>query len=74
MVGSPSHHGTREDEVHPTLIDQIAAERIAELHQQAAMQHLVRQLRAADAARPRNGRVRVGRVRLGFRRSRPVTP
>ena len=60
--------------MHPTLLDQIAAQRIAELHREAAKQRLVRQLRAADAARPRNGRVRVGRLRLSFGRSRPVTP
>jgi hypothetical protein len=60
--------------MHPILIDQIAAQRVAELHQQAAKQRLVRQLRAANAASPRNGRVRVGRVRLSFHRSRPVTP
>jgi hypothetical protein len=58
--------------MHPVLTDQIAAQRIAELHQQAAKQRLVRQLRAA--ARPRNGRMRVGRVRLSFRRFRPVIP
>lgn len=58
--------------MHPTFTGQIVAQRIAELHQQAAKQRLVRQLRAADAASPRNGRVRVGWVRLSFRRSRPV--
>jgi hypothetical protein len=58
--------------MHPIFADEIAAQRIAELHQQAAKQRLVRQLRAADAARPRNGRVRVGWVRRSFRRSRPV--
>ena len=47
--------------------DQIAAQRIAELHQQAERWRVC-QLRSAEAARPR----RRGRVRLTFRRSRPV--
>jgi hypothetical protein len=67
-----SSHGTREDEMHPTITSQIAAQRIAELHQQAVTQRLARQLRAAGAAGPRNGRVRAGWVRLGLRRSRPA--
>ena len=58
--------------MHPTITSQIAAQRITEWHQQAARQRLVRQLRAADAASPRNGRVRAGWVRLSLRRSRPV--
>ncbi len=58
--------------MHPTITSQIAAQRIAEWHQQAARQRLVRQLRAADAASPRNGRVRAGGVRLSLRRSRPA--
>jgi hypothetical protein len=58
--------------MHPTLTSQIAGQRIAEWHQQAARQRLVRQLRAADAASPRNGRMRAGLVRLSFGRSRPT--
>jgi hypothetical protein len=58
--------------MHPTMTSQIAAQRIAEWHQQAARQCLVRQARAAGAAGPRKGRTRVGWVRLRFRRSRPV--
>jgi hypothetical protein len=62
----------REDEMHPTFTGQIAAQRIAELHQQAAKWRLIRQLRAVDPASPRNGQARVGQVRLGSRRSRPA--
>ena len=58
--------------MHPTITGQIAAQRIAEWHQQAARQRLVRPLRAADAAGPPKGRVRAGWVRLSLRRSRPA--
>ena len=58
--------------MHPTITTEIAAQRIAEWHRQAARQRLVRQLGAAGAASPRNGRVRAGWVRISFRRSRPV--
>jgi len=58
--------------MHPTITSQIAAQRIAEWHQQAAGQRLAGQLRAGDAASPRNGRVRPGWVRLSLRRSRPA--
>jgi len=58
--------------MHPTITSQIAAQRIAEWHQQAARQRLVRQLRAGGAASPANGRVRAGRARRGLRRSRPA--
>jgi hypothetical protein len=71
MLVLPSH-GTREDEMHPTIAGEIAAQRIAELHQQAARQRLVRQLRTGGVASPANGRLRAGWVRLSFRRSRPV--
>ena len=57
--------------LHPTIASQIAAYRIAEWHQQAARQRLVRQLQSG-AASPANGRVRAGWVRLGLRRSRPA--
>jgi len=57
--------------MHPTITSQITAQRIAEWHQQAARQRLVRQLRAG-AASPANGWVRAGWVRLGLRRSRPA--
>ena len=56
--------------MHPTITSQIAAQRIAEWHQQAAGQRLVRQLRAG-AASPANGWVRAGWPRLGLR-SRPA--
>jgi hypothetical protein len=55
--------------MHPTFTEQIAAQRIAELHQEAAKQRMVGQLRA-DATSPRNGRARVSRIYRGFRRSR----
>jgi len=58
--------------MHPTIASQITAYRIAELHQRAARQRLVRELRAGGAASPGNGRVRAGWVRLGLRRSRPA--
>jgi hypothetical protein len=69
-----SRHITTEDEMHmhPTITSQIAAQRIAEWHQQAATQRLVRQCRADGAASPRNGRVRAGWARLSMRRSRPA--
>ena len=57
--------------LHPTIASQITGQRIAEWHQQAARQRLVRQLRAG-AASPANGRVRAGRARRGLRRSRPA--
>ena len=56
--------------MHPTITGQIAAQRIAEWHQQAARQRLVRQLQAG-AASPANGWVRAGWPRLGLR-SRPA--
>jgi hypothetical protein len=58
--------------LHPTITSQIAAQRSAEWHQQAARQRLVRELRAGGAKSPANGRVRAGWVRLGLRRSRPA--
>jgi len=58
--------------LHPTIASQITAYRIAEWHQQAARQRLVRELRAGGANSPANGRVRAGWVRLGLRRSRPA--
>ena len=58
--------------MHTTIASQITAYRIAEWHQQAARQRLVRELRAGGANSPANGRVRAGWVRLGLRRSRPA--
>ena len=58
--------------MHPTIAGQIAAQRTAEWHQRAARQRLIRQLRAAGAARSRNGRARIGWARLSLRRSRPA--
>jgi hypothetical protein len=71
MLVLPSH-STREDEMHPTITSQIAAQRIAELHQQAARQRLARQLRTGSAPSPRIDRLRGGWARLGFRHSRPA--
>ena len=56
--------------LHPTIARQITAYRIAELHQQAARQRLVRELRTGDAKSPANGRVRAGWVRLSLQRAR----
>jgi hypothetical protein len=58
--------------MHPTITSQIAAQRIAERHQQAANHRLVRQVRLASAGRPRSGRVRAGWARISLRRSRPA--
>jgi len=57
--------------MHPTITSQIAAQRIAGWHQQAARQRLAHQLRSGDAT-PHNGRVRAGWARLSLRRSRPA--
>jgi hypothetical protein len=54
--------------MHPTFTGQIAAQRIAELHQAAERWRLCKRQTAAEAARPR----RRVRVRLTLRRSRPV--
>ncbi len=43
--------------MYPTFAGDVAAQRIAVLHQQAARQRLVRRLRAVGAASPVNGRV-----------------
>jgi hypothetical protein len=58
--------------MYPTITGQIAAQRIAEWHQQSARQRLVHQLRAAGAASPGDGRVRAGWARISLRRSRPA--
>jgi hypothetical protein len=58
--------------MHPTITSQIAAQRIAEWHQHAARQRLVRQLRTGSAASPGHGRVRAGWARLSLRRPRPA--
>lgn len=56
--------------MYPIIAGEIAAQRIAVLHQRAAGQRLVRQVRAAGAASPVNGQVRVGWARLGLQRTR----
>jgi hypothetical protein len=52
------------------LTQQLAAQHIAELHQQAARQRLIRDLRARPARAARHRR-RIG-GRLPFRRPRPA--
>jgi hypothetical protein len=60
-----------EDEMHPYLTAQIAAEHIATLRQQAAKQRLVGQLRRAqNAPGPNRERVRSGWRRLTAKGSR----
>jgi hypothetical protein len=56
--------------MYPIIAGEIAAQRIAVLHQQAARQRPVRQVRAAGAASLVNGQVRVGWVRLSLQRTR----
>jgi hypothetical protein len=56
--------------MYPIIVGEIAAQRIAVLHQRAAGQRLVLQVRAAGAASPVNVQVRVGWTRLGLQRSR----
>ena len=56
--------------MHPTFAAELAAQRIAELRQQAARHPMLRQVRAVGAASPVNGRVRGSWVRFGIRRSR----
>jgi hypothetical protein len=58
--------------MHPTVTGQIAAQRMAERHQQAARQRPVRRFLADTVASPRNVRVQAGGFRLGVRRSRPA--
>jgi len=41
-----------EDEMHPEIISQIAAQRSAELHQRGDEERMLRELRAGRAARP----------------------
>jgi hypothetical protein len=56
--------------MHPALTEQLAAERIADLHRQATRQRLLRELRA----RPRQAarRRRVAWPRLWWRLRRPA--
>jgi hypothetical protein len=56
--------------MHPALTQQLAAQHIAQLHQQAARQRLIRELRA----RPGRATRRRRRVweRLPLRRQRPA--
>jgi len=58
--------------MHPAITRPIAAQRIAEWHQQAARDRLVSQVRAGDAAKPRNGRAWADRVHLSVWHSRPA--
>jgi hypothetical protein len=49
MLVLPSH-GTREDEMHPSIDGEIAAQRFAELHQQPGEPPGRGRLRGADPA------------------------
>lgn len=55
--------------MHPLFTQAHAAQHIAELHQQAARQRLLRRLRASPGPATRRRGVR---VRLWFRRPRPA--
>jgi hypothetical protein len=54
------------------LTEQIAAQHIAELHQQGARQRLIRELRARPSAASRHRHRHRTWVRLPFRRPRPA--
>lgn len=56
--------------MHPLFTQAHAAQHIAELHQQAARQRLLRQLRASPG--PATRRRRGVRVRLWFQQPRPT--
>jgi hypothetical protein len=56
--------------MHLVLTQQLAAQHITELHQQAARQRLTRELRTRPATAARDRRRMWGR--LPFRRPRPV--
>ncbi len=64
-----------EDEMHPVLTQQLAAQHIAELHRQAARQRLIRELRTGPGRATRRRRAVWDRLpfRLPFRRPRPAT-
>lgn len=57
-------HGTREDEMHPMIAGEIAAQRIVVPRQQAASSAWPA---SSGAGSPVNGRVRAGWVRISFR-------
>ncbi len=57
--------------MHPVLTQQLAAQHIAELHQQAARQRLVRELRTGPGRA--TGHRRAVWERLLLRRARPAT-
>jgi hypothetical protein len=57
--------------MHPEMTQQLAVQHIAELHQQAARQRLVRELRTRPGRATR--RRRAVWERLLFRRPRPAT-
>lgn len=59
-------HGVSEDEMCPNFTGEIAAQRSAELHQQAARQRMLRWLRAAGPASQPNSRLAGRLVRVGF--------
>jgi hypothetical protein len=61
----------KENEMHPELTQQLAAQHVAELHQQAARQRLIRQARTGPRRAIRHRRAVWERLLL--RRSRPAT-
>jgi hypothetical protein len=63
------HTSVEEDEMHPELTHQLAAQRIADLHRQAAAQRLAGEVRASH--RRSAGRRRAW-GRLPFRQPRPA--
>ncbi|HEY7260797.1 MAG TPA: hypothetical protein VH589_04845 [Trebonia sp.] len=58
--------------MHPIITGELAAQRIASLHEEAARQRLLGDLRAAIVANLPDGSPRGGWVRLRLRRSGPV--
>jgi hypothetical protein len=69
LVSEDGTTSPEENEMHPVLTQQLAAQHIAELHQQAATQRLIRELRTGPG-RPTRRRVVWGRLR--FRQPRPA--
>jgi hypothetical protein len=70
LVFEARHGATEENEMHPEWTQQLAAQHIAELQQQAARQRVIRELRSGPG---RANRRRAVWGRLRFRRSRPAT-
>jgi hypothetical protein len=58
--------------MHPFITKELAAQRIASLHEEAAKQRLLGDLGTAIIASLPDGPPRGGWIRLSLRRSRPV--